>query len=622
VRCSNALFNAFLFLFFLLLAFLLLLLFDCDCMLDFVTITQRFLCRSLRSASFFALPLAFFATFAPCEAQQKTQQKKMQQKKTQKLQHNAQEDLFMKIRLPDEFSKHQPTILPILTSDGKRLYFDRKNYVEDTGGVYDYDDIWYSDLLPDGSWSKARNIGAPLNTEGSDVLCSLSPDDRSAIVYGVYDRELPVKTEGFSITRYKDGKWLFPEPILIRNFYNRAKKYYARLAPDNRTLLLALERDDALGGLDLYVSFREDSSLVWTEPLNLGATVNTSRYEGSPHLSADGRTLYFSSEGHPGNGVADLFMTRRLDETWQRWSKPVNLGERINSRDEDSSIDVSLDGSTAYFLSSDSNGVKGLYKATLSDSLRHEGALLLSGRVAVDKRLTKQNDIADNARVFLTAYQTLGFGASAKTVPVAFAEASLDEPQYAMALPLGGVYALEARIIDAPSIPSWLGVLDLRRQTENPAEKERFERRRQNVVFSPAEGRAFTLPEIRFAQGQADIAAEYDTDIAFIAFVHHKLQMEFPAKQVVVELSGSTCDIGSAQTNAELSLARAEAVSTALRSKGTPPECLEIRSDGEIKDPIASRLKSQERIEEERAQRRRVKVRITLRDRALKRAQW
>ncbi len=525
-----------------------------------------------------------------------------------------------KTRLPEEFSAHQPTILPVVTSNGKRIYFDRKNYTGDMGGVNDFDDIWFSDLLPNGLWSKAQNLGAPLNTLGSDVLCSLSPDDHTALVYGIYDKELPVKNEGFSLTRYKDGAWQFPESIQIRNFYNRTKKYYARLAPDNRTLLLALQRSESLGGLDLYVSFREDTSLVWSEPLHLGKTLNTTMYEGSPHLAADGKTLYFSSEGLGGSGVADLFVSRRLDDSWQRWSTPVNLGAAINSEEEDSSIDVALDGKAAYFLSSDSvGGRKGLYQTILPDSLRHKGAVLLHGQAILDKELEKtlgkmpSLHIPEDAQVIVTAYGTVRDSTGAvKPALTALAETALSSQRpahdYALALPSGSVYVLQASVQGSAAIPVWTAIADTRT-------KEIFQRREQNIIFGAKASSNLVFPSVHFAQEQATVAPEDTSLLTLVAFTYKTLGYNLNAKSVRVEIIGHTCDLGTSEKNTALAQERAEAVAAFLESNGIPQGAITVRSEGEHKPLVRSTL------EEMRAMNRRVDVRLTMQGQALKRAQ-
>jgi len=282
----------------------------------------------------------------------------------------GQPSIQCKVRLPEHFNEHQPTILPLLSPDGKRLYVDRKHHPNNTGKTRDPDEIWYAERLPDGSWSELRNLGPPLNTPGSDVLCALSPDGTEALVFGIY-RPDGSKQPGFSITRWADSSWSFPEPLRIRNFYNLSQHYYATWSPDRRVLILSLQRLDSYGSLDLYVSFYDSLSGQWTEPENMGSTLNTAGTEGSPFLAPDGRTLYFFSTGHKGFGGMDLFVSRRLDDTWKRWSPPMNLGADINTSGDEASISLTPQGDTAYIVSTDPLTLRpGIYVVCLADSLR------------------------------------------------------------------------------------------------------------------------------------------------------------------------------------------------------------------------------------------------------------
>ena len=91
-----------------------------------------------------------------------------------------------------------------------------------------------------------------------------------------------------------------------------------------------MNHNGALGDLDLYVSIKSKSG-IWSTPLWMGDNINSSFREGSPFLARDNKTLYFYSNGFGGYGGSDLFMSRRLDDTWQSWSKPLNLGPYINT---------------------------------------------------------------------------------------------------------------------------------------------------------------------------------------------------------------------------------------------------------------------------------------------------
>jgi len=277
-------------------------------------------------------------------------------------------EINCKVRLPAIINSYRPTIQPLLTPDGKRLYFDRKYHPLNVGMNKDCDDIWYSDRNSDGSWNVPVNVGTPLNTPDCDVLFSISPDGRTALVGGEY--EYGVKRPGFSITKWNGVEWSTPQKIFIPNFYNRSGYFYANLSADGNVLLMGLERDDTQGSLDLYFSLK-DKNGAWSSPKTLGNIVNTPGFDVSPFLALDGKTLYYSTDGLGGFGKADLFMTRRLDDTWQNWSIPVNLGSEINTESDEHSISLNAAGDTACIVSSDSlNELEGIYFVCLPATVR------------------------------------------------------------------------------------------------------------------------------------------------------------------------------------------------------------------------------------------------------------
>jgi len=293
---------------------------------------------------------------------------------------------YTKKRLPDIINDYQPTIVPVTDLEDSTLYFDRKIHPENINGIYDNDDIWFSKKIGNGQWSEPKNIGIPLNTKDSDVLFSITPDGQFALVYGVYQPD-GTKQSGFSISRKKDGKFSFPEPIKIQNFYNNSKNFYGFLSSDRRLLLMALNRDDSYGDLDLYVSIYDEKTNTFSEPQNLGAVINTKGSEASVYLSLDGKTIYFSSNGHKGFGKLDVFMTRRLDNSWKSWSEPINLGENINSQADDGNLWLTAFGNSAYFVSYDTIAKReGLYFAEIPDSLRPLPYAIVSGRILKSSR--------------------------------------------------------------------------------------------------------------------------------------------------------------------------------------------------------------------------------------------
>lgn len=251
--------------------------------------------------------------------------------------------------------------LPIISPDGRTLYFARKEQL-DASGQYLSDEIFFSTLMPGNLWSQAVNIGDPLNNQFHNYVVAVSADGDRLVLANEYNR---LGSEGVSISTRRGDRWRSPEALRIKSMYNKNEFSCYHMNVDEDVILLAIEQDDTYGDMDIYVSFLEEGN-KWSAPMNLGPVVNTAGIEGSAFLAADGVTVYFSSNGHAGYGGMDMFMTRRLDDTWQHWSEPVNLGPRINSRQQEYNYTIPARGDYAYFSSSNSiYGAADLYRIPL-----------------------------------------------------------------------------------------------------------------------------------------------------------------------------------------------------------------------------------------------------------------
>ncbi len=239
---------------------------------------------------------------------------------------------------------------PIISPDGKRLYFSRRYHPQNTGGVDDQEDIWVSELDEEtGEWKPARNLGPPLNTKGPNFISSISNinGEEVLILGNKYGKKGRMYT-GSSMATRKGDDYSDPVSLDIENEYNYSPKADFFLSPSGEQIILSSERDDSYGGRDLYISFRK-SKLNWTEPVNLGGVINTIAEEASPFLAKDGKTLYFSSGGHSGYGGLDIYVTRRLDNSWLKWSTPENLGSGINTDLDDEYFSIPSSGKHLYF---------------------------------------------------------------------------------------------------------------------------------------------------------------------------------------------------------------------------------------------------------------------------------
>jgi len=237
---------------------------------------------------------------------------------------------------------------PILSPDKKTLYFIRKFHPENVGGIKDPGDIWKSTLV-NGNWSMAVNVGAPANNKYFNGVVGFIEDNK-VYLHGHYtsDGSRP-RTQGISTSQLEGGTFTFPEAFPVEYFMNRSEEESISLSPDGSIMVFSLESYGTYGEEDLYVSFLQPNG-KWSQPRNLGYGLNTELQEMTPYLAPDNKTLYFSSNGYEGVGSKDIFITTRLDDTWQHWSAPKNLGQSVNSVGMELSF-LPVSEELAYFIS-------------------------------------------------------------------------------------------------------------------------------------------------------------------------------------------------------------------------------------------------------------------------------
>jgi outer membrane protein OmpA-like peptidoglycan-associated protein len=272
---------------------------------------------------------------------------------------------------------------PLITHDGQRLFVTRKGHPQNLGAEK-RDDAWVAHKQADGSWGPLEPLGPPFNNNNHNQVIAASPDNNTLLLGNTYLANGQSKGKGVSIShRQADGSWEIPRDVIIDNFYTDNPIHSIYLAASKQLLLLSLERHDTKGHLDLYVSFLQPNG-HFSPPKNLGSTINTPYADGTPFLAADGKTLYFSSAGHGGYGSTDIFVSRRLDDSWENWSTPQNLGPKINSNRWEAYYSTSVFGDRAYFVSTQGPGHIGaedIYEIVPPKSARPTPTFLIRGKV-------------------------------------------------------------------------------------------------------------------------------------------------------------------------------------------------------------------------------------------------
>lgn len=461
-----------------------------------------------------------------------------------------------KENLGDKVNSTYTELAPVISPDGKKLFFARMNDPTNPNGMAQ--DIMHSELQADGTWSPAENAGSPLNNALNNFVCSVTPDGNTLLLGGVYNTDSTM-SKGVSITHKTASGWEFPKQLSIRNFSNASAYNEYALSGSGKILVMAIERDDTEGDKDLYVSFLSDDG-TWTEPVNLGTTVNTAGAEVSPFIAADDRTLYFSSKGFPGYGNSDIFITRRLDSTWTKWSEPQNLGPLVNTADWDGYYTVTASGDWAYVVSKHrAMGSTDIFRIALPKEVKPDPVVMMSGRVLNSR--TKQPVTASITYIDLDNGKEAGIASSD---PV--------NGSYKIVLPAGKKYGFLAVAGSFISISDNIDLSGLKEYTEMTSD----------LLLSPIEtGDTFRLNNIFFDAGKVTLLPSSYNELDRLV----SLLIKYPLMKI--EVAGHADNIGSDAINLALSRKRAKAVTDHLVSKGIDTSRLRSEGYGESR-PAAS----------------------------------
>jgi len=463
---------------------------------------------------------------------------------------------IQKVNLGPNVNSKFRELAPIISSDGKRLFFTREGHPDNYGPLR-RQDVWFAEADEFGNFGLAKNIGPPINNENTNFAFSISPDGNVLYLGHVY---LPDgrNISGFSKSMFDGEKWSFPISLNIANYFNRSTSGSFSISSDGKTLLLAIERDDSYGNMDIYVSFLLIDG-TWSEPMNIGSTINTAAEEVSPFLAADGKTLYFSTGGHPGYGDNDMFFSKRLDDSWTKWSEPVNLGPAINTRGWDAYYTITADGRYAYFVSSENSiGTEDIFKIKLPEEVTPEPVYLISGKVINSKT---NKPIAAKIK-----YETLPNGNEVGT-----AISNSVTGDYTIVLPGGKRYGYYA---EAEGFVAINENLDLRETAE-------FVELKVDLYLVPIEkGQTIRINNIFFEFGKFDLLEDSFAELNRLT----QILKENPGVKIL--LKGHTDNIGTDQSNQILSENRAGAVRDYLVLQGIEKSRINIRGFGRT-NPIA-----------------------------------
>jgi OmpA-OmpF porin, OOP family len=466
-------------------------------------------------------------------------------------------------RLDEKVNSDFSELNPLLSPDGKTLYFSRKNHPENVGGVNDKEDIWYSELGSDGKWTLAKNMGPQFNNDNPNFINAVSstPDGKSVVILlGNKYLDKGKMLAGVSVSDNINGKWSDPKPLNIENDYNFNEKANYFLTNTRRALLMSVEREDSRGGRDLYVSFTKNDS-SWSEPLNLGALINTAGEESGPFLASDDKTLYFSSNGFSGYGGSDVYVSKRLDDTWTNWSEPQNMGPDINSKTDDLFFNIPSTSEFAYYSRGVTPENSDIFRAKLPFYKSPEPVVIVRGKL-IDAKTGKPI----GAKII---YESLPDG---KEVGVTHSNPETGE--YEIHLPGGKLYGVRA---EAKGHVSGSQNLDLRNITKDGTIEQK------DIMLEPIElarvepDATIALNNVFFDFDKSQLKPESYPELnRLVTLMEEKPTME-------VEIAGHADATGPEQYNLTLSEWRAKIVAKYLNEKGVGKERVSVTFFGETK---------------------------------------
>ncbi|NOY36659.1 MAG: OmpA family protein [Chlorobi bacterium] len=465
---------------------------------------------------------------------------------------------------PSLTADEQTLVFTVLVPEGEFMIagFSQKKFQED----------FYISVRTDSVWQTRKPLGKPINSPRNEGAQSLSVDGRM-MYFTACNRSDGMGSCDIYLSYRHPGGWTNPNPLSppLNSKYWDAQP---SISADGHTLYFVSNRPGGFGKMDIWISHYAGGK--WQQPLNAGAAINTSGNEMSPFIHPDKKTLYFSSDGHPGFGGFDLFFTRNKG-TDTTWSKPENLGYPINTHGDEIGFIVNAAGTTAYFSSDriKENG-KDIYAFDLYKEARPGFVTYMKGKVydsETNRPLNAHFELTDldNDTLIMEAYAGID-GSFLVCIPTDHNYAlNVSKEGYLFFsdhFPLKGMHAVDHPFIkDVPMNPIRVGESTILR----------------NIFF------AFNSYKLK-----RESMVELEKLKTFLK--------QYP--DLHIEISGHTDWIGTNEYNLELSKQRSRAVYLYLIKDGIEASRLTYVGYGETK-PIQDN-----NTEEGRAANRRTEIRI------------
>lgn len=279
--------------------------------------------------------------------------------------------------------------IPLMTSDGESIYYHR-TYFEENEDDYDVlgRDIWFAEGSVSGAvndtityskkWKRPYRLFRDGEVEGVNDIIGVSENGSKLYLLNTTFTRDTFSRQVVTLKQKSNGEWEDQYTALkIPGLLFDGRRIELRMNENEDVLLVSMTPSKRAQYEDLYVSVKQANG-QWTSLASLGDNINTPRTEIAPYLAKDNKTLYFTSDGHEGLGNGDIFMSKRLDNSWQKWTRPLNLGEPINSEGFDGYF-LMHDGLEVYFASDRNSAFYDLYATVFTGKYSSANAEQISG---------------------------------------------------------------------------------------------------------------------------------------------------------------------------------------------------------------------------------------------------
>lgn len=439
---------------------------------------------------------------------------------------------------------------PATIANEKKLYFTKRNGTT----LRDDENIYVASYEKD-TWGMAAPVEGPINTPDNEGAHTISPSGKYLIFTACNRKNQFVQTNSCDlyISKKMGDQWGTPN-LMASTINTTAWESQPTISADGKTIYFTSNRPGGYGGLDIWYCELDDKG-QFGKAYNLGPQINTPFDEEKPFMHPDGRTFYFVSNGRGGYGKKDIYLTKKFNDIWL---SPMNIGKPFNSAEDEFGIFVNAKGNKGYIASNRAEGFGGLdiYTFEMPDAIKPLPTCFISGKV------TDQSDQPKAAKGAIIDYES-------NQLIYTFSTDSISG-EYLATLPAGKVYFInvskEGYLFESEKI-------DLK----SSAAKEI---NRPIHLKAIAKGTTLALKNTYFETDKFDLKPESFSELdRLIEFMNNN-------PTVHIEVAGHTDNTGDAAKNKILSQQRAESVTSYLIKKGIEMNRLKATGYGSEKSII------------------------------------